>query len=129
MVLPLLSDGLVVEIEKVPGDDPVRVSRSKLPLLIVFSQPRLSNIKRSVLTSHRHLHVINRNHLESPFLHIRSGAQMSIVENHDVRRYPWHERMAVQKPRNEFGHGDDRGLCTHQRLSDSVSAFGHSLII
>src|SRR5262252_7900586 len=129
MVLPLFSDGLVVEIEKVPGDDPVRVRSGKLPLLIVFSQPSLSNKKRSVLTWHCHLHVINRNHLESPFLHIRSGAQMSIVENHDVRCYLWHQRMAVQKPRNEFGHGDDRGLCTHQRLSHSVSAFRNSLII
>src|SRR5262249_54483172 len=129
MLFLLLFESSIVEIDKVPGDELVRVGSSKFPLLVVFSQPCLSNKNGSVFTFDRHLHVIDLNLRESQFLPVRSGLRIGIVENHDVRFCLWHERMTVQKHRVEFGHWNDRSVWTQQRSFDAVSAFGNFLII
>src|SRR5262249_47744803 len=90
MFFLLFFDSAVVEIDKVPCDELVRVRSCKFPLLIVFSQPGLPNKNRSVLTFDCHLHVVDLNLRESRFLPVRSGLRISIVENHNVRFCLWH---------------------------------------
>src|SRR5262249_60586723 len=55
MVLPLFSESAFVEIQKVPSNYLIRVRSCKFPLLIVFSQPGLSNKNRPVFTFYRYL--------------------------------------------------------------------------
>src|SRR5215471_5375089 len=67
MFFLLFFESAVVEIEKVPGDELVRVRSGKFPLLVVFSQPGLSNKNGSILTFDRHLYVVDLDLRESQF--------------------------------------------------------------
>src|SRR5262249_51547496 len=60
MFVLLFFDSAVVEIDKVPGDQLVPVRSSNSPLLIVFSQPGLSNKNRSIFAFDGDLHVVDR---------------------------------------------------------------------
>src|SRR5262249_2193095 len=60
-----------VEIQKVPSNYLIRVRSCKFPLLIVFSQPGLSNENRPVFTFYRYLDVVNLNLSEKKFCQIR----------------------------------------------------------
>src|SRR5215469_16750515 len=73
MFFLLFLEAAVVEIEKVPGDELVRVRSRKFPLLIVFSHPGLSNKDRSIFTFDRYLYVIHLDLRESQFLPVWSG--------------------------------------------------------
>src|SRR5215831_11387980 len=71
MVFPLFSESAFVEIRKVPSNYLIRVRSCKFPLLIVFSQPGLSNENRPVFTFCRYLDVVNLNLSEKKFCQIR----------------------------------------------------------
>src|SRR5262245_46828266 len=71
MVFPLFSESAFVEIQKVPSNYLIRVRSCKFPLLIVFSQPGLSNENRPVFTFYRYLDVVNLNLSEKKFCQIR----------------------------------------------------------
>src|SRR5215472_8534260 len=70
VVLPLFSESAFVEIQKVPSNYLIRVRSCKFPLLIVFSQPGLSNKNRPVFTFYRYLDVLNLNLSEKKFCQI-----------------------------------------------------------
>src|SRR5262245_29659475 len=107
MLCLLFFQSAVIEIDKVPSNELVGVGGSKVPLLVVLSQPGLSNEHRSVFPLDGHLHVINRYLAESEFLPVRSCQRIRVVENDDVRFGLWHQRVTVEKQCVELGHWND----------------------
>src|SRR5215471_7429080 len=93
MFLLLFFDCPGIEIQKVPGDELIGVGRSELSVVVVLSEPRLSDIDRSVFARYCDLHVVNRDLTDEPFLQIRSGEWIVIVQNHDARFCAGRERM------------------------------------
>src|SRR5215813_9811660 len=89
MFLFLFFEGPGVEIQEVPSDELIRIGRDELSVIVVIPEPRLSDIDRSVFARHGDLYVVDRDLADEPFLQVRSGERIVIIQNHDTRFCAW----------------------------------------